>query len=656
MNNIRILSYTYLVTLLFISVNIFGQRIFYVDSEKGNDSNPGTGIDDAWKTLEKINTFSFQSGDQVLLKRGQQFSGQINLNCPGKPGLTNKLSAFGEGNRPLINAGKKDCAVMLLDAGNWEITDIETSGGDKAGIFIGCTRNGLELNQIRVENCYVHDTGDSSQLDWDYSTSTGGIIVVNGYFKPDGKLESFNSVFNNVVIDGCTVRNNSRWTCFSITSAEINSRRGDSNFIRNCIAEYSVADGIRMNGVQNSRIEYCFMYRNGSWPKNEGRNLGGLGAWFFNAVNCTIQYCEAAYVGANTTDGGAFDIDYLQENSTVQYCYGHHCAGYGISVFGADPKFPTVNSTVRYNIFKDNCQDLNFVFEGDFFIFTWLGGLLDGVNIHDNLSIWNPSAPSAAIRFKASFTGDRPNTFTNNILYSKQPQLANYGSDSLVSNLNTFWVVPNDKVAGPDSLWVLKHQIFNSLEEWQNTTGLDRQSKYEEPKIEIPEWYRAEEVSAENLIKLPVGRKAPGFSAKTISGQNLKSRQLIGSSIIISFINLSELFQTKENNITRSQLVFLKSMIRQYSGKGLKVVLVDTPNKDNLNKLSHKDYSNFVNDNKEEFLVFEASQAEKIKGKFHIQNSPAIFLISSEGKIKKCWNTLVLPAQLAFSIDEELLK
>ena len=70
-----------------------------------------------------------------------------------------------------------------MDEQYWEIADIETTGGDKAGIYIGCTKNDLVLNHFRINNCYVHDIGDTTKLDWDLSTATGGIVVVNGYDK-----------------------------------------------------------------------------------------------------------------------------------------------------------------------------------------------------------------------------------------------------------------------------------------------------------------------------------------------------------------------------------------------------------------------------------------------------------------------------------------
>lgn len=84
--------------------------------------------------------------------------------------------------------------------------------------------------------------------------------------------------------------------------------------------------------------------------------------------------------------------------------------------------------------------------------------------------------------------------------------------------------------------------------------------------------------------------------------------------------------------------------------------MVDTPVQSNLYRTSQEDYLNFANDNKEGFLVVRSNQADKIKGKFQVQNSPATFLISAEGIIKKDWRNLALPAQLAFAIEDELIK
>ncbi len=214
-----------LLLLSFSSLKGFAQNIsYYIDNINGKDNNNGRSGKTAWRSLSKLNIIVFQPGDHIYLKRGQIFNGWLHLKGSGKNGSPIKLSAFGMGRRPVINAAGLESAIKILDADHWEIVDIETTGGDKAGIFIGCTKDSLELNHFRIINCYVHDIGDTAKLRWDFSKYTGGIIVVNETLDKEGRPVSFYSTFNDVVIDGCTVRYNYRWTCISISSGKINGK------------------------------------------------------------------------------------------------------------------------------------------------------------------------------------------------------------------------------------------------------------------------------------------------------------------------------------------------------------------------------------------------------------------------------------------------
>src|SRR5262245_29816492 len=56
---------------------------FYV-SPSGNDSNPGTSLEQAWQTITKVNQTQFLPGDSVLFEGGQFFSGSLLFdNDPG---------------------------------------------------------------------------------------------------------------------------------------------------------------------------------------------------------------------------------------------------------------------------------------------------------------------------------------------------------------------------------------------------------------------------------------------------------------------------------------------------------------------------------------------------------------------------------------------
>ncbi len=630
---------------LLLSLNASSQNIsYYVDNLKGNDNNSGRTGNTAWRSLKKLNTITFEAGDRIYLKRGQTFKGYLQLTGSGQKDNTIKLTSYGTGKRPVIDGSDHQQVIQLLDGEYWEIENIETAGGKYAGIFIGSTKDNLVLDHFRITNCYVHDIGDTSRLSWDYSKSTGGIIVTSGTFDSANNPVFYNSVFNDVVINNCTVRYNYRWTCISISSGKTEGQGGDANYIRNCTAEYSSADGIRMNGVRNSFIEYCVMYRNGAWPKPSGRNLGGLGAWFFDADNCTIQFCEAGYVRGNTTDAGAFDIDYWQKNSTVQYCYGHHCAGYGVSIFGADPTFPTENSVVRYNVFSNNGRDTAFTWEGDFFIYTWNGGLLNGVNVHDNISFWDPVSGAAALKFEAGFTGNNPNSFTNNIIYSKYDLLDSLKNDSLKCDSNTYWVT-NGKPA-----WKIGKDKYYSLQHWQKATGQDLNSKYEEYAKTIPSWHKYPERAIPFTKKQPKktirpGTKDPAFSTGGFSNQKL---------VLISFIDISD---SSGQDRLFSQLSFLKSMKTQYAENGLKIILIDESNFSNTKNGSNEVLENFKHDNElEDMWPMGYDRNASGARKYGIMTLPSTFLITADGIVQQKWEGLVLPAQLAFAIEDVLTK
>jgi hypothetical protein len=630
---------------LFFSMRATSQNTsYYIDNLNGNDNNDGRSINTAWRSLAKLNALIFKPGDHINLKRGQAFRGFLNLHGSGEKGNAIKLTSFGTGKRPVIDGGSTVAVIQVLDEKYWEIENIETTGGNYAGIFIGCTKDSLVLGHFRITDCYVHDIGDTSKLSWDYSKSTGGIIVTSGTFDSTSHPVFYNSVFNDVVINNCTVRYNYRWTCLSISSGKINGQRGNANHIKNCITEYSSADGIRMNGVRNSFIEYCVMYKNGAWPKPSGRNLGGLGAWFFDAENCTIQFCEAGFVRGASTDAGAFDIDYWQKNSTVQYCYGHDCAGYGISIFGADPAFATENSTARYNVFVNNGQDSAFTYEGDFFIYTWNGGLLNGVNVHDNISFWNPVTGNAALKFEADFTGNNPNVFSNNSIHSKYFLLDSLKNDSLKCDGNTYWVV-NGKPA-----WKMRNDKYYSLQDWQKATGQDLHSTYANVEKMIPSWHKFP-VPSKPFRKKQKGQQ-PTTSSSSRQELNVPDR---GSNLtLISFINTSDSFGLER---TFSQMAFIKSMRTQYAEKGLKIVLVDESGFIAPNRDSKMSLTNFINDNGlEDIVMIQDDKSATIAAKYSVTIAPSTLLISADGIVRQKWAGLVLPAQLAFAIESVLKK
>lgn len=75
---------------------------FYVDSISGNDSNNGLSAESAFKTLSAAFSRCFVPGDSILLARGGSYKGGVELHSSGSKTAPIKISAYGDGNAPVI--------------------------------------------------------------------------------------------------------------------------------------------------------------------------------------------------------------------------------------------------------------------------------------------------------------------------------------------------------------------------------------------------------------------------------------------------------------------------------------------------------------------------------------------------------------------------
>ena len=87
--------------MLSTSVAHAAATTYYV-SNGGNDSANGTSPSSAWRTLAKVNSATFSSGDQILLERGDIWRETLTVNSSGSSGNNIVYSSYGTGNAPLI--------------------------------------------------------------------------------------------------------------------------------------------------------------------------------------------------------------------------------------------------------------------------------------------------------------------------------------------------------------------------------------------------------------------------------------------------------------------------------------------------------------------------------------------------------------------------
>ena len=440
---------------------------YYLDCTAGNDANSGTSPQQAWKSVGKASATTLNPGDKLLLKRGTTCSGQL---WPKGSGTSAQafitLGAYGSGALPIIDGGDNESAVKLFNQQYWHIQNIETTGGNPYGIYISGDTANTTLRHFRITNVVAHDVRGVAEV-----KNSGMIVVQPGV---DGLM------FADVVIDGANVYNTQQWSGIFVLGGTYPTGYGSNITVRNSTAHNTYGEGIVVFTARNVLMEKNVAYETGLAPSEFAKSIGTPnGIWTFNCRNCTVQQNEVYRTHSPDIDGGAFDIDYRSDNTTVQYNYGHDADAYCVAVFSSD-NYAQTNSVVRYNVCANNGRAADGDFQGDIYILTF-GGSLDGVQIYNNTSYWNPVSNVPAVKFKdVVWSGSRPNFFKNNIVYSTVPSIL-------------FNQVPPSTMPFDNNLYYYSGSgtpefrqdcaVYRSFGAYKRGTGQDTNSIYADPKF-----------------------------------------------------------------------------------------------------------------------------------------------------------------------------
>jgi parallel beta-helix repeat protein len=87
------------------SITYGGNHTYFVDAVNGNDSWHGyRRSDSAWKTISKVNGFSFAAGDTILFMGGQTWREQLQPSASGSNGSPILFSSYGSGSATISGA------------------------------------------------------------------------------------------------------------------------------------------------------------------------------------------------------------------------------------------------------------------------------------------------------------------------------------------------------------------------------------------------------------------------------------------------------------------------------------------------------------------------------------------------------------------------
>lgn len=601
---------------------------YYVDCSGGSDSNAGTSESSAWKTLQRVNAIEFSPGDSLLFRRGTKCIGMLAPKGSGHQGAPVRIGAYGEGPLPLIAAGQAEAAIRLFNQEHWEIENLETAGGNPYGIHIGGDGTGT-LRHFLIRNVVVRDVTGTVK------TKSSGLIAV---------LASGSRRLDDIVIDGATVYNTTQWAGIIVRGASRDVLAANVK-VQNCVVHDVYGDGIVLFQVENGLIENSAAWYVGLQPVETIGTPNGI--WTWRCRNCVVQFTEGFFVDSPGVDGGVYDIDWGNHDNTVQYNYAHDAMGYCASVFGAQ-KETTTNSVVRYNVCVNNGRSPKLARrQGDLYFSTWEGGSLDGVEIYNNTFYWNPPIDVPLLQMDhADFTGQRPNIFRNNLIYSRVPSMV-HTSDALKLDGNLYW-----HTGRTEPRWEYGDKAYRGFPAYQKGSGQDANGVYADPKLTalmrlsegspalnaaipapggMPERdYFGNAIPRDSRYDIGAAELAPRIEEER--GAELRLREFAGRWAVLSFLS-------PRNGDSRSVVVFLQSMLAQYWDKGLDVAVAIRPGEED--------------DNLQYDWSLGGIRMIRHPG-IPISQWPTTVLVSPGGKIVRRWEGFVMPADLGLAVRQAM--
>lgn len=331
--------------------NMYGasSRIYYMDSKKGNDNFSGVSINQAWKSLDRLNKETFKPGDRILFKAGTEYIGQFEPMGSGAENSPIVVDTYGEGTKPILHGrGEKQQTVLLKNIEYWEINNIEVTNlgnTDKAGrngILVYAWDNG-DTKHIHLRNITVRDVNGSN-----VKKDGGG----NGIHWNCGGKE-IPTRFIDLLIENCHIYRCQRNGITGGGNSSRDSWHPSLNVvIRGNLIEQVPGDGIVPIACDGALVEYNILRDS---PDILQMQDAAAGIWPWGSDNTIIQYNEVSGQKAKW-DAQGFDADYNCINTTIRYNFSHDNYGGMIMIcndgesLGKSWNVGTENTIIHSNI------------------------------------------------------------------------------------------------------------------------------------------------------------------------------------------------------------------------------------------------------------------------------------------------------------------
>ncbi|WP_430933844.1 T9SS type A sorting domain-containing protein [Saccharicrinis sp. 156] len=412
------------------------QTAYYLSSSEGHDDNAGTKAE-PWLTLDKISATTLMPGDTVLFKSGDEFKGHYSVNGSGSEDDPVVITAYGEGEKPIINGqvgaqagGDYQEAIRIENCGNIIFDGIEVKNDrlvarsgvkdtDAFGISIhnssDKTMKNLVFRNITVRDVFAVQPMLSPE-DFD-AIQVSGIRFTSAKNTVAGKEKNINGViiedsyFTNLQRLGIQFRGGGGNE--GIGNDSIN--RIMNVVVRNNEFSYNGGTAVLPNGTYNCLIENNIFDHPGAStdPRMPAR---GSSVWNYKAMNTVIQY-NMCLSTRGYLDSYGIHIDKHNTNTFVQYNYMDDCIGGFVEILANN-----IDAVYRFNVsvnsgfrYTEGVSDWK-AGSSTVYIYSdrWVdSGLMlsDGVYVYNNTVVIDKE-------FTTTFNVDAKNMFIYNNIFS----------------------------------------------------------------------------------------------------------------------------------------------------------------------------------------------------------------------------------------------
>ena len=315
---------------------------YYIDPVGGNDSNSGTATNDAWQTLARASTTypqTYGPGDQILLKRGETFTGKLHLKDKASSSEPIVVATYGEGAASVIDAAGYRAGVHLYNCEHVEVRDLEITadggatvdGSDptlRYGVYVN-VGTGNSSGFITLTNLFIHDIFPetaSSNEGANATTYVGNAISFNG--NTDERIP-------NVTVVGCEID--------TTGNRAIEFKRCDGIEVLNNQMTDIGGPAIQPSRCTDMVVRGNTVDKSGAYtdPRMHGR---GSGIWPWSSSNVLIEENTIMHARGRA-DSCGIHIDFNCSDIIVQRNLSIDNGGGFIEILGNNS-----NCTYRYNV------------------------------------------------------------------------------------------------------------------------------------------------------------------------------------------------------------------------------------------------------------------------------------------------------------------